>query len=123
MRSFFVFFLLLLFSQAGYTAVTTFECHFPKAANKSKFITNDPMKLTFIIDSETKKAYMRGNVGVNEVMLVPNLSGITFVEITGSGNVMSTSIAKNGEAVHSRNTLLESGLVASQYYGKCKVTP
>ncbi|BDU59354.1 hypothetical protein LMORI2_23360 [Limnohabitans sp. MORI2] len=60
-----------------------------------------------------------GNNGSAEVKAIQNAGGISFVEITTSGNVMVTTIAKSGEAVHSRNAVMQSQLVSSQYYGKC----
>lgn len=123
MRSIYTGLLLLLFSQSGYAAVTTFDCKYLKAADKSKFITNDPMVLMFIIDSNTKKAYMRGNIGTEEVKWLPNAEGgVTFIEITTVGNVMTTSVDQNGESVHSRNTIIRGKLLASQYYGQCKIS-
>ena len=50
---------------------------------------------------------------------IANKDGVSFVEITASGNVMVTAITKSGEAVHSRNGIMFNELVPSQYYGKC----
>ncbi|GLO63828.1 hypothetical protein MACH09_43360 [Vibrio sp. MACH09] len=45
---------------------------------------------------------------------------ITFVEITGVKNVMTTTMAfDNGKSVHSRNTVSFGDLIPSQYYGSC----
>jgi hypothetical protein len=46
--------------------------------------------------------------------------GITFIEITGGGNVMTTTIDQKMVSAHSRNTVVLGGdLLPSQYYGKC----
>jgi hypothetical protein len=83
---------------------------------KDKFI------LTFIVDMTKKVAYMLGNQGSEEVALIPSAvgKGISFVEITGLGNVMTTAIDAKGNSVHSRNTILDGGIVPTQYYGKCE---
>jgi hypothetical protein len=66
-----------------------------------------------------RRPYLLGNAGSSEVELIPNTDGISFVEITDSGNVMVTAITKSGEAVHSRNGIMFKELVPSQFYGKC----
>lgn len=98
----------------------TFSCNYVfyndvegRHAVKSEF------KLTFVIDRENGKAYMVGNNGSSEVEVVFNSDGITFVEITGTGNVMTTTITKNNATVHSRNSIMFGDLLASQYFGTC----
>jgi hypothetical protein len=72
---------------------------------------------------KTKKTYMLGNNGSSEVTPIANSDGgITFVEVTPSGNVMVTAITLSGEAVlHSRNGIFGKELVPSQAYGQCNV--
>jgi hypothetical protein len=60
-----------------------------------------------------------GNNGSAEVKVIQNLGGISFVEVTTSGNVMVTTITKSGDAVHSRNAVMQAQLIPSQYYGRC----
>jgi hypothetical protein len=62
-----------------------------------------------------------GNAGASRVNAIKNASGVSFIEITDSGNVTVTAITDSGDAVHSRNSIISSELIPSQYYGKCKV--
>ena len=59
-------------------------------------------------------------LGSTEVKLIPNTGGLTFVEVTGTGNVMVTVISDDGRSVHSRNGMVLGKIVPSQYYGRCK---
>ena len=63
---------------------------------------------------------MLGNNGNSPVVHIDKGNGISFIEITGLGNVMSTTIDKKMNSVHSRNSVGFSGeLIPSQYYGSC----
>lgn len=77
--------------------------------------------LKFMTDTLTNKSYVVGNAGIEPVNAIANDGGISFVEITGSGNVQVTAITKGGDAVHSRNTILSKDLVPTQYYGECTI--
>jgi len=99
---------------------TTFECDYKTYGDdKGLHKVKAPFRLTFRVDTSSKKAYIIGNVGSSEVSLVPNADGLTLVEITGSGNVMTTVITSIGKTVHSRGSILFGDLVPSQYYGSC----
>ncbi len=82
----------------------------------------DRFVLTFIVDMTKKTAYMLGSQGTEEVTLIPSGvgEGVSFVEITGVGNVMTTAIDSKGNSVHSRNTIIHGEIVPTQYYGKCE---
>lgn len=112
---------LALATSLSFGAPTSFVCTFPAVATPAGLKKEaKPFELRFMADSDTEKTYILGNNGANEVMPIKNKdSGTSYIEITGSGNVMVTAITASGEAVHSRNTILSSGLVPSQYYGKC----
>jgi hypothetical protein len=77
-------------------------------------------QLRFMIEPRTKKSYAIGNNGSTPVKLVANADGLTFVEITDSGNVMVTAITNRGASAHSRSSMILGDLVPSQYYGTCK---
>jgi hypothetical protein len=99
---------------------TTFECDYKTYGDdKGLHKVGTPFRLTFLVDSSSKKAYIIGNVGSSEVSSVPNAEGITLVEITSSGNVMTTVITAKGKSVHSRGSIVFGDLVPSQYYGSC----
>jgi len=55
-------------------------------------LAGEEFKLVFLIDSNTKKSYMTGNNGSEEVKLIDGDSSFTFVEITATDNVMTTTI-------------------------------
>lgn len=110
----------LLTTNLSIAATSSFDCKFNLEATSSGLTKQSPLfEMKFISDDEKKSAYLIGNNGSAEVKAIQNAGGISFVEITTSGNVMVTTIAKSGEAVHSRNTVMQSQLVPSQYYGKC----
>ena len=101
-------------------ATTSYVCRFTvEASPKGLAKQQSPFELRFVVDTETKKAYLVGNAGSSEVEIVPNTNGVSFIEITNSGNVMVTAIATSGAAVHSRNGIMFKNLVPSQSYGTC----
>lgn len=107
----------------SHAATTSFSCNFPLSASSSGVKKESkPFELRFVSDDQTKKAYLIGNNGSSEVTPFRNHGGgITFVEVTDSGNVMVTAITTSGEAVHSRNGIISGTLIPSQYYGKCTI--
>ena len=106
-----------------YGDTETFICNYStySDANGNHKVT-DKFVLTFIVDMTKKTAIMLGSQGTEEVTLIPSGvgEGISFIEITGAGNVMTTAIDSKGNSVHSRNTILDGGIVPTQYYGKCE---
>lgn len=104
-------------------ATITHTCKFTSVASPTEVKQlAESFNIKYLSDTLTQKSYMVGNAGVEQVSVVPNDGGISFVEITGSGNVQVTTIAKSGSAVHSRNTILsQKTLVATQYYGTCTI--
>lgn len=109
-------------SIAAQGATTSYTCKFTLEATPNGLSKQaKPFELRFVVDTSTKKAYLIGNAGSSEVEIIPNIDGISFVEITGSGNVMVTAITRSGEAVHSRNGIMFKELVPSQYYGSCAI--
>lgn len=104
----------------AYGATTSYICKFSvEATPKGLSKHTPPFELHFVVDTSTRKTYLMGNVGSSEVEVVPNNDGISFAEITASGNVMVTVVTNSGEAVHSRNGIMFKELLPSQYYGKC----
>lgn len=102
-------------------ATTSFTCSFPLSASPSGLKRQaNGFELRFVSDDQTNKAYLLGNNGSAEVTPIEKQGGgISFVEVTASGNVMVTAITASGEAVHSRNGIMSGKLIPSQYYGKC----
>ncbi len=111
---------LLLAGTSAYAATISYVCQFlVEASPKGLTKQASPFELRYVVDSSARKAYLMGNAGSSEVEIIPNVNGISFVEVTNSGNVMVTAITASGDAVHSRNGIMSRELVPSQYYGKC----
>lgn len=110
----------ILLPWSAHSATISYTCRFPTEASP-KGLANQaqPFELRFVVDTGAKKSYLLGNAGSSEVELIPNTDGVSFVEITASGNVMVTAITAAGAAVHSRNGIMFKELIPSQYYGTC----
>ena len=112
--------LTALFPSIANSTTTSYVCRFMVEASPKGLAKQDkPFELRFVVDTATRKSYLVGNAGSSEVEVIPNTDGVSFVEITNSGNVMVTAIATNGAAVHSRNGIMFKDLVPSQFYGTC----
>jgi hypothetical protein len=118
----FLVFLILGCTTAMATAETiSYSCSFRIYASPEGLKTEEkPFELKYIIDRTTKKAYIVGNNGSAQVTEIPNLGGVSFLEVTGSGNIMVTAITSDGDAVHSRHSMDAKKIIPTQYYGKCK---
>ena len=113
---------LFLLSLCNYTyaQTITYDCEFlvhstPDGIKKDE----KPFQLKYLIDRSSKKSYLIGNNGTSEVSEILNTNGVSFIEITDSGNVMVTTITLSNVAVHSRNGIFTNRLLPTQYYGKC----
>jgi len=118
------FILVLLCSMschAAFASTTTFECNYDTYSDEEgNHKAKDKFAMSFLVDPAAKKAYMLGALGSTEVELIPNTGGLTFIEVTRTGNVMVTAISDDGRSVHSRNGIVLGKIVPSQYYGRCK---
>ena len=110
---------VILLSKAGYAE--TLVCHFSKyhSPDETHLQTATGFGMTFRYDLITREAFMEGNNGISGVTLTDGYDGLTFLEFLPAGAVQSTTVAKNGAAVHSRHTLMFGDLVPTQYYGTC----
>ena len=94
-------------------------------------IESDKMKDAIVFDSidiKQGKARIIGNQGASDIILIGSPSGITFIETTGIGNMIFTTVFpyyKPGTdqfcAVMSRHMNLITGALPSQFYGTCRV--
>lgn len=118
----FLVFLILGNTTTMATAETiSYSCSFFVVASPKGLKTEaKAFELKYVIDRSSNKAYIMGNAGSAEVTEIANSAGLSFLEITGSGNVMVTAIATNGDAVHSRNGIFSNQIIPTQYYGKCE---
>jgi hypothetical protein len=107
-------------SQHAFAVLTTINCDYDTFASVQKVErTTEVMQLTFIVDTETSDAKIIRNSGVTDVKLYPTGGGFTFIEVNERGNVLTTTVDIHGKSAHSRNTIIDSELVPSQFYGSC----
>jgi hypothetical protein len=99
--------------------IVKFSCNFTKTCTTDGCEPTD-FSLDFSVDDQTRFATMVGNVGMVEVKVFVGTQGVNFIEQTDGGTTQSTSISRNGSAVHSRHTFIAGELAASQFYGFCK---
>lgn len=115
---FFLIALIASFSNNAFSA-ETYECQYTSFSNQ-KGNHKEEFNLIFLVDVSAGKSYIVGNNGSSEVNYIDNAAGLSFIEITDSGNVMTTAIDANMKSVHSRNSIgLTGELLPSQYYGSC----
>ena len=113
---------LLAFSGAAFALPLTYICDYPTYSDQEgNHTVKDKFILTFIVDKEADKSYLLGNNGSSEVYRFESDSQLSFLEVTGTLNIISTTIDSNMDSVHSRNSVLSGKLIPSQYYGKCVI--
>ena len=116
----FTIIILLTASQNAYSALTTITCDYDTFASVQQVeSTIEVMQLTFTVDTETSEAKVIRKNGITDVDLYPTGGGFTFVEVNERGNVLTTTVDIHGKSAHSRNTILDSELIPSQFYGSC----
>ena len=111
---------------AASAELTTYRCSYERYSNGKKIQeVEKPFELVFITDptDPARKATLVGNHGSSEVKGFWNKAGegVSFIEVTPLGNVMTTVIDSKHNSVHSRHTLINGEVFPSQYYGQCKV--
>ena len=110
-----------LISSTTWAETTTFKCEYPSYANEEGLHSvESEFVLTFLVDFDTGKGYILGNVGSSEISILQSDGGMSFIEVTAVGNVMTTTMDDSGKSVHSRNSVMFGELLPSQYYGSCE---
>ncbi|MDJ0668497.1 MAG: hypothetical protein QNJ61_14515 [Desulfobacterales bacterium] len=98
----------------------TIECTYSTFSDKDgRRELSEPFEVTFIIDPAKESVYVVGDRGSGKVDQVAGEGGLSFIEITDNGSVITTTFDSNGASVHSRNTTLNGILIPWQYYGRC----
>lgn len=106
-----------------------------KKGNPKLLVDNDvtdkefPPLIFDAIDLKKRTARIIGNQGATDVVAITTLTGITFIEQTGAGNLNYTTVffscvegTEDYIAVHSRHLdLLVSTPLPSQLHGICKI--
>ncbi|MES0861404.1 hypothetical protein ABLN87_03500 [Ruegeria sp. SCPT10] len=110
--------LFLLMPQILSAQVTSFVCNFDVECTPDNGCEEKTMDLIFFLN-EQGQAYMQGNANLVQVISLAGDQAYSFVEPAGFGIVQSTSVLRNGTAVHSRHTAIAGEFVVSQWHGKC----
>lgn len=117
-------FLFLTMGCVVHANTHTYVCDYEQYSDsKGLHDVKDQFNITIIYDTDADRSYMVGELGTTDLIPVFNIGGgITFIETTDSGNVITTTInIPTRESVHSRNSLVFGELIPSQYYGKCEI--
>jgi len=143
MKKILIFIILLLHSNISFAAdfnnATAFQCEFDKVVISDTLnggnpnIKNEKFTLTFTnIDKKNNELTQTGNVGSTKISLVSGDGILNFIEVTNSGNFMTTSVYNvqknsgvtgiNYYSVHSRHYMSSptKSAITSNYYGQCK---
>ncbi len=130
----FVIFLFPGWSSAGtfeeYMTIKHLRCSLDKGiqAISGKEISSITDSLNLIFDSidvNYNKARMIGNIGAFDVRVTATPKGLTFEEVTPSGNITSTTVLieelfiNKFPVVHSRHLFIDGKAMHSQRYGTC----
>ena len=112
--------LIVLFLPAlALAEAVTFYCDYTSYSDEEgNHEVKDKFVLTFLVDGDN--AYIIGNNGSEPVEVVAGDGKVSFIEITATGNLMTTAITADGKSVHSRNSIMFGDLIPSQYYGTCE---
>jgi hypothetical protein len=113
-----------IYSTHGYSSdlISFIICHYESYSDKTgNNNSKEEFKLEFLVDSENGDYYLKGSEGIGKITFIKSIEGFNFIEKTGSGNIMLTTIDAEGHSVHSRHTIILGKIVPSQYYGSCQI--
>jgi hypothetical protein len=102
-----------------YAKTVRWVCNFETESTPDGIKSANGFVLEYVLDDVTRKAVVVGNNGISDVEVFTGSQGFTFLEGVSTGAIQSTTVTRNGTAVHSRSTIMAGQLVPSQYYGKC----
>lgn len=80
------------------------------------------MAMVFKVDTIEEFAVMEGNAGMSPLDYHIGDTAFSLMEKVRSGTVQTTTITRDGDAVHSRNTVISGKVMPSQYVGKCSTS-
>lgn len=115
--------LLSLSATSSATELTTYRCSYERYSDGETIRkVKEPFEMTFVAEHAAKRATTTGNNGSTTVFVSLDKAGegVSFVEVTPAGNVMTTVVDSKGTSIHSRHTIMAGEVVPSQYYGSCK---
>lgn len=112
---------LLLLPTLVHGETTSYFCNYTSYSDQAgNHKVKKKFELKFIVDRASGKSYLIGNNGSTVVKLLESSNQLAFIEVTASGNIMTTSIDSKLNSVHSRNWVGFGEMLPSQYYGKCE---
>ena len=115
---------LSVFSEMAASAeLTTYRCSYERYSNGEKIQKVEKLFELIFITDPAGKATLVGNQGSAEVKVFWDKAGegVSFLEVTPLGNIMTTVVDSKHNSIHSRHTIINGEVVPSQYYGQCKV--
>jgi len=113
---------LLLLPLYSFAATVNYSCDYTSYSDqKGNHKAKDKFVLNFIVDTGSGKSYLLGNNGSAEIKSFIYEDRAIFIEVTATGNIISTAVDSNLNSVHSRNSVIIGELVPSQHYGKCTI--
>ena len=98
--------------------VLTWNCQLNLRIDQDGPATEE-MNLIFKVDTISHRAFMEGNAGIVDVDIHIGDDAFSFTEKVASGAIQTTTVTRNGLAVHSRNTVILGEIVAAQHFGRC----
>jgi len=100
----------------------TYICNYSSYSDQDgNHKVKEKFELVFVTDEDTGQSYLIGNNGTEKVEEFVLKDRVSFLEVTQTGNIMTTAIDIELSSVHSRNTIIAGKLIPSQYYGKCVI--
>lgn len=118
MRGFVFLLLTILLTSPSVAEVLTWDCKFDRRVDETGTHL-EKMNLIFKVDTVSHKAFMEGNAGFVEVNVHIGDDAFGFTENLASGAIQTTTITRDGFAVHSRSTVILNEIVAAQHFGRC----
>lgn len=85
--------IILIFPLLASANTSTYVCNYTSYSDQDgNHKVTEQFVLTFIYDKEANKSYMVGNNGSTELTHVPSSKQLSFIEVTATGNIMTTAI-------------------------------
>lgn len=117
-----LYLLLFLIPSIAFCEISSYHCNFTNYCNQEGIHkVKNKFELTYIVDDKTDKSYPIGNNGSSEVTKIESGTQISFIEVTPSGNINTTTIDSKFNSVHSRNVIIAGELIPAQYYGTYEI--
>lgn len=113
--------MVLICSGHAHAAVVSYHCSFPTYSDPSGLRDQVGFGFEIQYDDISHNAFIVGNVGMSPATPIVGSDSSTFIEVTPTGAVMTTTIDNEGATVHSRHTVILGNLSPSQHYGNCIV--